>query len=147
MKYKNKKASRSAKIATGFFFQQSKNFTLTLSNSCKINTITELSWSNQLTQLTYVCGKYVSWLDIIAKPQGVLTHLLSEHGLKSKISKNMTQTVNPKIIPHEWVVSKTIHTNANESWSWYLWSVSYALNQTINTLRSMIIQHMEAAND
>lgn len=85
---------------------------------------------------------------VIASNDGILTHQFSQFGLKSNNTHNMTQSVNPRIIPKGFVIAKVIHTNPNQSWRWHLWPVSYALTQPISkTLRVTILKHMEVAND
>ena len=104
--------------------------------------------SDQLQMLINRCGKYGRWLRVIADNPGILTHSLDDHGLRSNNAHNMSQYVNPRIIPLGFVVAKTVHTKANESWSWHLWPIDYALKQPISdTLRAMILQYMGAAND
>jgi hypothetical protein len=112
------------------------------------NILLNYNTSDQLQKLINRSGKYGKWLIVIADNQGILTHNLSDHGLKSNNAHNMSQYVNPRIIPLRWVVAKTVHTKANESWSWHLWPISYAIKQPISdSLRAMILQYMEAAND
>jgi hypothetical protein len=152
MKNANRKASRSGKIDAGYFFKHYVRFTQMDSHKKHVSTtqnpLASNNTSDQLQELINRCGKYGKWLSVIADNQGILTHSLSDHGLKSNNAHNMSQYVNPRIIPLGWVVAKTVHTKANESWSWHLWPISYAIKQPISdSLRAMILQYMEAAND
>lgn len=148
MKNANKKASRSAKIDAGYFFKTTREKIKISSHIVNTNRQINCNTSDQLQRLINRVGKYGRWLRVIADNPSILTHSLDDHGLKSNNAHNMSQYVNPRIIPLGFVVAKTVHTKANESWSWHLWPVNYALKQPIsNTLRSMILQHMEVAND
>ena len=148
MKNANKKASKSGKIDAGYFFKNAgKNINM---NSHKEHDSTEINYntSDQLQKLINRVGKYGRWLRVIADNPSILTHCLDDHGLKSNNAHNMSQYVNPRIIPLGFVVAKTVHTKANESWAWHLWPIKYALKQPISdTLRAMILQYMGAAND
>jgi hypothetical protein len=104
--------------------------------------------SDQLSQLNIYSGKYSQWIKVIAANDGLLTHELGDYGLKSNNSHNMSQFVNPRIIPKGYVVAKIVHTLPSKSWSWHVWPVGYAINQPISkTLRATIFSYMEAAND
>ena len=152
MKEADKTASNNLGGSAGYFFNHYPRFIKMSSyekhNSTTQNPIAIYYTSDQLKRLINRCGKYGKWLTVIADSQGVLTHSLNDHGLKSNNAHNMSQYVNPRIIPLGWVVAKTVHTKANESWSWHLWPINYAIKQPISdSLRAMILQYMEAAND
>lgn len=148
MKIRNKKASNNLGGSAGYFFNYSERFNKTNSHLNHVNTLVNYNISDQLQELINRCGKYGRWLRVITDNPCILTHNLDDHGLRSNNAHNMSQYVNPRIIPLGFVVAKTVHTKANESWSWHLWPIDYALKQPISdTLRAMILQYMEAAND
>lgn len=152
MKIRNKKASNNLAGSAGYFFiyrerlinmnSHKKHGSITTNLPSRNNT------SDQLQEVVNRSGKYGRWLRVIADNSGILTHSLSDYELKSNNAHNMSQYVNPRIIPLGFVVAKTVHTKANESWAWHLWPIKYALKQPISdTLRAMILQYMGAAND
>jgi hypothetical protein len=147
MNSKKQKTSASGKINTGFFLTPhiKKQNEIPL---MKCITHKNNIWSDQLKSLLTRCGKYSNWLKVIDTNDGILTHEMSEHGLKSNNAHNMTQYVNPRIIPLGFVVAKVVHTLPNKSWSWHLWPIKHAINQPISkTLRATIFSYMTAAND
>jgi len=147
MKNNCKKAGESAKITTSFFLEPlaKQNYGIPMN---KTNTSKTPNWSDEFKLLLSYCGKYRSWVIVIKTNDGILTHELSDHGLKSNNAHNMSQFVNPRIIPQGYVVAKIVHTLPSKSWSWHLWPVSFALTQPISkTLRATIFSYMTAAND
>jgi len=142
----NRKAGDNLGGSTSFLLQQLKrqHEALLMANYTKNTPKKE----NQMQTLVNNSKGYGNWLTVIASNEGILTHQLEAFGLKSNNAHNMTQFVNPRIIPLGYVVAKTVHTKPNESWSWHLWPIGHALKQPISdTLRSTIVTNMEAAND
>ena len=103
------------------------------------------------SELMYVCKckREKEIISLLWKYDGVYTHEISEkYGYLSNNHHQTSHTLNPRIIPLGWVITKYPDEGERRSWKWYIEQVTTALSQPIRRdLRRTIERCLEAAND
>jgi hypothetical protein len=120
----------------------------------KMNISTKIYKAYPRDKLINACGNNKNWARVILDNPGILTHELSNHGLKSNNVHNVTQEINPILFKLGYWVAVYHVSEPNKSWAWKLVSINQALKlplnkRTRNRLEQLILESLpkEAAND
>ncbi|AUT44088.1 hypothetical protein [Aeromonas sp. ASNIH5] len=67
-----------------------------------------------------LCTKYASWVRVVARNPGILTHELPAMLRPSNNPAGISRMLNKKLLPIGLQIEKQVLTKHNESWGWFL---------------------------
>jgi hypothetical protein len=119
-----------------------------------MNISTKIYNSYPQAKLINACGNHKRWIKVILANPCILTHELSNHGLKSNNAHNVTQEINPILFKLGYWIA-VYHVSApNKSYAWKLVTVNQALKlplnkRTRNRLEQLVLESLPrvSAND